>query len=97
MSEPNLQKYLGWWIPISKWVDSMNTEDFDILHGMARRLRIQGILASVVLDRGKACVYREVIEKDIAGEGQSFHEWAKGIQAHAVESVEGVRYSRNTG
>ena len=97
MIEQKMVKYLGRMIPISKWVDGRVEEDMTILKAIIARLKASGISAGLAFDRGHCCVYREVIEKDIAGEGQSFHEWAKGIQAHAVESVERIRYSRNTG
>ena len=95
MIEPKMVKYLGRWIPISKWVDGRDEEGMAILKTIADRLKDSGISAGLAFDRGHCCVYREVTEHDISGKGNGYAEWIRSIQLHSVKTIEGVKYTRN--
>ena len=93
MSE-SMRKYLGMWIPISKWVQAMDGRGMDLLYLIQARLQGQEIGAEIALDKGNCCVYREVIERDLNTKGDGSKEWDRSIQTHAIQDVSEAKYTR---
>ena len=94
MPELKIQEYLGQWIPISKWVQAMDSKGMDTLTLIRARLQAQGIGAEIALSKGNCCVYREVTERDINVVGDGSREWLRSIQTHAVKNVSDAKYAR---
>jgi len=94
MIDNAMLKYLGRFIPISKWVDDRDDEGVMILKAIVDRMKASGVRAGIAFDKGNCCVYREVVEGDINGNGTGYREWAISIRAHSVRTIESVKYTR---